>query len=171
MAFGIMIGADLLIGTNGVMVVETDSGPKEFFRIREIDRARSGGSYLVVDCDVKDAHGNREVKLFKSKPVAGSADVNIEKGTGFIELTRTDGSRIIRVEEVSKDDPSLPSSGPVQEYLPQLDGVLRITGEFVVGAHQVCATKDATRIDNLHLSGNVMIGTGGIRLRASGFAL
>ena len=69
MTFGIDLGSNLFIGTSGIMSVETDTGLKEFFRIREIARARVFGSYIVVDCDIKDGTGQREVKLFKSRSV------------------------------------------------------------------------------------------------------
>ncbi len=100
MAYAVLFGSNLYVGTTGVLTV-TDKDPStgqdkttEFFRIREIDRKRSLGSYLVVDCDIKDPNGNREVKLFKSKPVAGSADVEVLNPGRAVEVRRADGSLV-----------------------------------------------------------------------------
>ena len=60
-----MLGSDLFYGTNGVLTVQIDNKVVEFFRIREIYRVRSEGSFLAVDCDIKDKDNIREIKLFR----------------------------------------------------------------------------------------------------------
>ena len=61
MKYGIMIGSNIFIGTSGILNLETIDGNKEFFKIRELQRIRSKGSYIVVDCDIKEPNGNRIV--------------------------------------------------------------------------------------------------------------
>ena len=171
MTFGIVLGSDLRVGYSGILTVETDTGLKEFFRVREIDRARALGSYIVVDCDVKDGKDRREVKLFKSKPVLAGPGVSVQCEPGYTQATRKDGSLIIRVEELPPTDPSLPQGPPVSAALASVDGILRITGDFYAGSHHVIATTTHTQIGGFILVGNVSIGTGGLRLTNNGFAL
>ena len=171
MTFGIVIGSDLFVGTSGILTVETHTGPKEFFRVREIDRARARGSYIVVDCDVKDGKDQREVKLFKSRPVVEGADVLVQYEPGYTQATRKDGSLVIRVEELPPTDPSLPQYPPVSAALAGVDGILRITGDFYAGSHHLIVTTTQAQIGGLTFVGNVSIGTGGIRLTNSGFAM
>ena len=78
MKYAIMLGSNMFIGTNGVFTVEINGKLKEFFKVREIFRERSEGSYLTVDCDIKDSENKREVKLFKSRPVVVDKKIQIE---------------------------------------------------------------------------------------------
>ena len=174
MAYAVLFGSNLYVGTTGVLTV-TDEDPstgqdksKEFFRIREIDRKRSLGSYLVVDCDIKDPDGNREVKLFKSKPVAGSAEVEVLNLDKAVEVRRADGNLVIKVEELDRDDLNVPDSGPVaralEPALEKVEAILRITGDFQAGPHRVKASTTQLQIGGLISSGNLMIGGGGLHL-------
>ncbi len=63
------LAQNMFFGSNGVLNVEINSKVVEFFKIREIYKVRSEGSFLAVDCDIKDRDNIREIKLFKSKPV------------------------------------------------------------------------------------------------------
>ncbi|MEW6252429.1 MAG: hypothetical protein AB1716_17460, partial [Planctomycetota bacterium] len=101
--FAVILGRDLNVGTNGILNVETDKGNVEFFRVREIHRQRSGGSYPVVDCDVHDASGTREIKLAKSRPVARSVEIDVTTDKGLTVALRQDGSVVIKVEVLSKE--------------------------------------------------------------------
>lgn len=77
MKYVIMLGSNMFVGTNGIFTVEIDGKVKEFFRIREIFRERSEGSYLTVDCDIKDLDNEREIKLYKSRHVAGDDKIEL----------------------------------------------------------------------------------------------
>ncbi len=171
MKFAVMFGSDLYVGTSGVLTYEHAGKEHEFFRIREINRVRSSGSYVVVDCDIKDADSKREVKLFKSRPVVGSSGLkvdNIEKG---IKICRADGSTVIKIEELLPDDSRLPKSNRVVKALREIDAILRITGNFYAGPYLIRASESELRVGVLTLSGNLKIGTGGLKLSESGFAI
>lgn len=168
MEFGIILGSNVFIRTTGVLSVDG----KEFFRVREIDRARSEGSYIVIDCDIKDSTGERQVKLFKSRPVVQSEEVVVEYKPGFTQVAlRDSGSTIIRIEELQLSDPHLPQKEPAATNLKKVDGVLRITGDFFAGPHHVVVTPEETKIGGITVSGNVSIETKGIQLSRHGFAM
>lgn len=170
MTYAVMLGSDLYIGTTGVLTV-TDKDPstgqdktKEFFHIHEIDRKRSLGSYPVVDCDIKDPIGDREVKLRKSRAVATSPDVEVLKPGKAIEVKRADGSLVIRVEELDRDTLGIDDSGPVADALDEVDAILRITGNFQAGPYRVIADNSQLQVGGITFSGNVKIGGGGLHL-------
>lgn len=170
--YAVIHGSDMFIGTSGILSYEIDGRLKEFFKIREIDRNRSEGSYISVDVDIKDIDGNREVKLFKSKPVVASEDVKISYTKEQTTVRRPDGSIIIDIELLRNNDPSLPSAGPVRQALDsyKLDAIIRITGNYMAGKHKVQSTTEKTTIGYITMGGNLAIGTGGIVLRDMGFS-
>jgi len=176
MTYGIMLGSNLYIGTNGVLTVTDEnsstgkSQTKEFFRIREIDRKRSHGSYLVVDCDIKDPNGNREVKLFKSRPVAASPEIEVLNPEKAIEVRRRDGSLVIRVEELGREALNIRSSDPIASAIEKIEAILRITGDFQAGTYRVRADKNQMQVGGIVFSGNVKIGGGGLHLSEKGIA-
>ena len=176
MTYAVMLGSDLYVGTTGVLTV-TDKNPstgkdqtKEFFRIREIDRKRSQGSYLVVDCDIKDPSGNREIKLFKSRPVAGSPEVKVLNPGKAVEVRRTDGSLVIRAEELDRDALNISVSELVANALEKVEAILRITGDFQAGPYRVRADETQLKVGGITFSGNVKIGGGGLHLSKNGIA-
>ncbi|NJC27640.1 hypothetical protein [Neolewinella antarctica] len=173
MKYAIMLGSNMFIGTDGVFTVEINGTLKEFFKVREIFRERSYGSFLVVDCDIKDIDNKREVKLFKSKPVA--ADENIQFGFNEKEIsaTRPDGSVIIKIEQLKDDDSTLPKSGPIREQLKEnpVDAILRITGNFYAGDFEVNIDNESMKIDDATVNGNLSIGTGGMQITRQGFSM
>ena len=173
MKYAIMIGSNMFIGTNGILTVESDGKSKEFFRIREINRARSEGSYLAVDCDIKDSENKREIKLFKNNPVAADENVKIVQDKKIMSAKRADGTIIIQVEQIELNNESLPKDGPVKKVLEdnKVDAILRITGDFYAGRHKLIADNSKLLLDTNTLSGNLMIGTGGLKLTAGGFAM
>lgn len=162
----------MFIGTSGILEHESSGKVKEFFIVREIYRERSDGSYLALDVDIKDFDGVREVKLFKSKPVAESPSVRVSYSKKRTTVTREDGTVVIDVEQLEPHDPSLPQSGPVRGMLNtyQLDAVIRITGNFSVGNYQVQATTINIKINGTDISGNLLVGTGGLVLRQTGIS-
>lgn len=168
-----MIGSNMFIGTNGILITEIDGKFKEFFKVREIFRIRSQGSYLAVDCDIKDIDEKREVKLFKSKPVVANKNVEVEGDKQYIKATRPDGSTIIKVEQIDTNDPSLPDSGPVKNALDRnpVDAILRITGDFYAGNFHLFADNSMLKIGGIMVIGNLKIGTGGMRLTSEGFEM
>jgi len=173
MKYAIMLGSNMFIGTNGVFTVEINGKLKEFFKVREIFRKRSEGSYLVVDCDIKDSDNKREVKLFKSNPVVADENIHIESDKGNLIATRTDGSLIIKVEQIENDNPTLPKSGPIPGLLKtnQVDAILRITGDFYAGDFKVSMDDENMQIGGISLSGNLNVGTGGMRITQMGFSM
>ena len=173
MKYAIMIGSNMFTGTNGILTVELNGKTKEFFRIREIYRARSEGSYLAVDCDIKDAENNREIKLFKNNPVVVDNNVKVEQSKDKMTAMRADDTIIIKVEQLNADHVSLPKSGPIRELLNNnpIDAILRITGDFQAGGHRLIADNSKLLIDTNTLIGNLMVGTGGLKLTNMGFAM
>ena len=177
MTCAMIFGADLFLHVNGVLKVEDNGILKEFFKFHEVDRARSLGSYLVVDCDIKDSEGTREVKLKKSRLVGGGTGLQVQSPGKDIEIQRDDGSTIIKLEELDPETALKPFEyarkiPKFADLMDQVELVLRLTGDFHAGAHHVVATGTSVHIGNAVLAGNLFAGSGGgITLSASGFSL
>lgn len=167
MAYAVIHGSDVFIGTSGILSYELDGKMKPFFKVREINRNRSEGSYLSIDVDIKGVDGNREVKLFKSKAVVANDDIIIKYSKSRTTILRPDESIIIDVELLEPNDPSLPARQQVA--YDKLDGIIRITGNYMVGEHKVHSTVDGTKIGYLSMGGNVSFGSGGLILTNNGF--
>ena len=172
MTYAVVFGTDMYIGTSGVLSYEVDGRVKEFFRVREIYKARSTDSYLALDVDIKDLDGTREVKLFKSKPVVESQSVTVHYDKQRTTVIREDGVIVIDVEQLEPTDPSLPQDGPVRKALDsgQLDAIIRITGNFSVGDNKLEATTEGLKFGGNMMGGNLSIGTGGLVLGPMGFS-
>ncbi len=186
MNYLVMLGSDMFYGTSGVLTVQTGEKFLEFFKIREIYKVRSEGSYLSIDCDIKDNDNIREVKLFKSKPVVINEKVEASYDLKKTIVKRKDDSIIIKIEQLDLKNESLSEFGPVKKTLSgypsqmkniileqlasiYIDAVIKITGDFYAGQHHLIIKDDCTMIDNNKLSGNLSIGTGGLRLTNNGF--
>jgi hypothetical protein len=176
MRYAVALGSDMFVGANGILSVESGGEEVDFFRIREIYRVRSEGSYLTVDTDIKDKDGQREIKLFKNRPVAEGEDITVEYSREQTLVTRADGSTIIKVEQIDPNDPMLPSNGPVRDFLDKnpIDAIIRITGEFYAGDCLLTIGEKKTFIKSgmmeIEINGNLSVGTSGIRLSNIGFS-
>lgn len=173
MLYGIILGSNLFIGTNGVLSYKEGNKIIPFFRIREIFRERSPGSYLAVDCDIIDNSGNREVKLAKSKPVVGSEHISVTCERGETTVIRNDGSLVIKIEQIDNEAANLPSQGPVAEFLEhnELDAIIRITGDFNAGSIPISVDTDRVLVGSITIGGNLSIGSGGITISKNGISL
>lgn len=178
-----MIASNVFIGTNGILSTDVEGRPHEFFRIREIFRARSEGSYLAVDCDIKDHEGKREVKLFKSNPVAKSDEVEVKVNKTATIACRQDGEVIIKIvqEEINTPVEEFPIVKQLMLGWPaalkerikgmQIDAVIKITGNFSIGAYQLIIDENVLSINGTRIGANTKFGTGGIRLLGGGLAM
>lgn len=188
MNYLVMIGSDMCYGTSGVLQVQVGDKFVDFFRIREIYRARSEGSYLAVDCDIKDQDNVREIKLFKSKPVSKDENVIVTANNKQTIVTRQDGSTIVNIEQLELDSNKLLEFEPLKKTLAgfpphmieykyksleaiTIDAVIQITGNFFAGQFQISLGKDFSKIGGVQTGGNLMMGTGGIRLSNNGFSM
>ena len=171
MKYAIMLGSNVLIGTTGILIVEEDNEKKEFFRVRKLRRERSSGEYIVIDCDIKDIDGKREVKIFKNKPVASTKRVYVDYTKKMTAIKRENGSTIIKIEKIEKDNDALPQDISIKQVLDQMDEILRITGSFYAGHRLVEMDADNFKIEGNIISGNILIGTGGIFISRSSIAL
>ncbi len=188
MNYLVMLGSDMFYGTNGVLTVENNGKFSEFLRIREFHRNRSNGSFLTVDCDIKDKDNEREVKLFKNRPVAQDDNVNVSVSHTETIVKREDGSLIIRIDQIELHDTPLSEFEPLKhtlsgfpaatrEHLEKqlkeitIDAVIKITGEFYAGRFHLNIKDEFSIIQGTKLSGNFSFGTGGIKLSNSGFML
>lgn len=188
MNYLVMIGSDMCYGTNGVLTVQIGEKFIEFFKIREIFRMRSEGSYLAVDCDIKDKDNIREVKLFKSNPVTQTENVIVSCSKKETIVTRQDGSTIIKIEQLEIDSKELLEFGPLKKTLSgfplnmldsiketlkgfTVDAVIQITGDFYAGQNHLILGEDYSIIGGVNTGGNLMMGTGGIRLSNNSFSM
>ena len=171
--YAIVFGSDMYIGTNGILTVEIDGKMVEFFKVREIFRVRSAGSYLTIDCDIKDNENRREVKLAKSRPVVTSEYIKVHCDHKVTHVKRDDDTTVLKIEQIESNDPSLPQSGPVYNALKKeyFDAILRITGDFYAGPFRLRVDERALKVGGITSSGNLMIRTGGLKLTATGFAM
>lgn len=171
--YAIVLGSDMYIGTNGILTVEIGGKMIEFFKVREIYRVRSAGSYLAIDCDIKDNENNREVKLDKSKPVVTSEKIKVHYDHKVTHVKRVDDTTVIKIEQIESSDPSLPQSGPVSDALKResFDAIIRITGDFYAGPFRLKVDEKALKVGGVISTGNLMIRTGGLRLTAMEFTM
>jgi len=171
--YAIVLGSDMYIGTNGILTVEINGKMVEFFKIREIFRVRSAGSYLSIDCDIKDNDDRREVKLAKSIPVVTSEEISVHYDHKLTHVTRKDGSTVIKIEQIESNDPSLPKNGPVYNALQKesFDAIIRITGDFNAGPYHLIVDEKELQVGGIISSGNLKIGGGGLLLTSMGFAM
>ncbi|WON93909.1 hypothetical protein [Sphingobacterium sp. UGAL515B_05] len=169
MKYAIVFGSNVFIGTNGVLKVNSGDKTEEFFRIREIYNERSEGSFLAVDCDIKDIDGKREVKLFKNRPVATDENINVSTNKNVTEVMRSNGTTIIKIEQLSIDDPTLHENINLESLFREQEIllVLRITGNFYAGSFLVESDYSKLKIGSSSLSGNILIGGGDLYLTSN----
>jgi hypothetical protein len=171
--YAIIFGSDMYIGTNGILTVEIKGKLVEFFRIREIFRVRSTGSYLTVDCDIKDKDNVREIKLSKSRPIVKPENIKVHYDHKVTHVTRDDESTVLKIEQIEKEDSTLPQSGPVSEALDKetFDAIIRITGDFYAGPYKLEVDNKTLKVGGIEIYGNLKIGGGGIMLSSRGFGM
>lgn len=168
----IVLGSNMFIGTNGILTVEIGGKMVEFFKIKETFRELSPGSYLTIDCDIKDKDNDREVKLFKSKPVVNPHKFDVVYNHRLTHVTREDGSTVIKIEQIDINDLTLPQAGPVYERLKKekLDPIIRITGDFYAGPFKLVIDNKFLKVGGVTMSGNLSERTGGLKLSSMGFS-
>lgn len=174
MKYGVLLGSNLFIDTYGTLDWVDDNGKRhQFFKIKEIWRQRSDGSYLALDVDVKDNDGKREIKLYNSKPVV-EGDVVCERTETSITVRRQDGSIVLKVEQLEPNDVKLKDSKLVTEALRQtgLDAVIKIEGDFTILGVKVIINDMTISIGGISMSGNLIMGTrSGITMSKGGLSL
>jgi hypothetical protein len=166
----IFLGNNMFIGD--VLKVLIDGKIVDFFRVREIFRVLSSGSYLTIDCDIKDKDNKREIKLFKSKPVAKPETVKVVYDHKLTHVTREDGTTIIKIEQIESNDPTLPKEGIVSDKLKseKFDSILRITGDFYAGPFKVFIDNNSLITNGVNIWNNVKESKGGLLLTPGGFS-
>ena len=185
MNYGFMLGSDRFIGCTGnLTVTEKDKTTgedkkREFFRIRETWRHRTPGSYLTVDCDIRDGQDNREVKLVKSIARDGDPEILVTSTKKVVAVHRSDGSLVIKVEQLRPDEAEIPArqlkamhpvgAEMVETAMGGIEAWLRITGDFLAGPHHLYVTAERWMVINSVSGGNVVLGGGGLQLTANGF--
>ena len=183
MSYLILLSSNAFIGSNGILSVQTNGKQKEFFRIREIFKERSPGSYLAVDVDVKDKEGKRQIKLAKNKPIIIDEGISISTEHSETHVTDGDNKTIIRIKQL--EDPQSIINGRIDSMwglrdeekekmkanIKITDGI-QITGVFYADNHKIELTDESMRIDDgmIVLSDNTSIGAGGIVLKNDSFS-
>lgn len=168
----IVLGSNMFVGTNGILTVEIDKKEVNFFKIRKIFRIRSFGFYLTVDCDIKDKDNKREIKLAKSKPVANPDKKTVFCNRKLTEVTRVDGSTVVKIEEIKSDDSNLPQEGPVYDRLRRevISPIIRITGDFYAGPFKLVVDNESLKVGGVTMKGNLSENTAGLRLTSMGIS-
>jgi hypothetical protein len=167
----VMLGSNMYIGQDGILKYNRNNRLVDFFKIRDIYRQRSEGSYLAVDVDIKDNEGKREVKLAKSKVVASDKDIFVDCSKTETIVRRPDNSIIIKVEQIDPSDETLPKEGPVRMAIDSklIQAIIRITGDFRVDSTQVFISNDELRVDGGGtLKGNLKTGGDFLMLHPEG---
>lgn len=176
---GVIFGSNLYVqqitaDLHTVLEWENEQGSvQEVFRLRELFRERSTGSYLVIDCDLRDRDGNREVKLAKNRPVKISDELCVQQcdKDGLIIL-REDGTIVIQVEVLHPD--SITQWFPKMRLRKTLEKLIRLNGTFNVGPYTVDAQTGGIEINGQSLSGIFFVGNvnygGKMRLTPNGLS-
>jgi len=174
MKYGVLLGSNLFIDTFGTLsYIDENQKLKQFFKVKEIWRQRSEGSYLALDVDVKDIDGNREIKLHNSKPVA-EGDVNCDRTETGITVRRDDGSLVIKVEQLDPSALILENRPLIMKALKDLalDAIIKITGGFTIQGVNVTINDETIDVGGFSMSGNFVGGTkAGITLSQRGLSL
>ncbi|MGI4884300.1 MAG: hypothetical protein ACRYFR_05005 [Janthinobacterium lividum] len=166
--WAVMLGTNIFISAEGILSNEVDGKRKEFFRVREQYRARSEGSYLTVDVDIKDKEGKREVKLAKSRPVVQGEGIAATVDKKRTTVKREDGSIVFEVQQLETYE--LPYGQELKRlWEGRADLVLKISGNFVandcvinIGPKEVSIIRyaeDGSIMNDITLEANMFIGT------------
>lgn len=186
MNYLIMLGSNMFYGSNGVISYVNDGRLVNFFKVREIYKERSTGSYLAIDCDIRDAENKRIIKLAKNNPVTSSGGLKIHCDKQLTSVKGLSGELIIKIEQLDLVSNSLidfepfkkvflnrPHAGRIKSHLEQIyiSAALRITGHFNVGPHELLIEDDYLTVDNAgKLMGNFKSAEHGIILQQGGFS-
>jgi hypothetical protein len=173
MSYAVLLGADKIIGTHGVLAVEQDGKTLEFFRVRSIFRPQEEGSALSFDLNVKDTDGERDIKLANGNPVVMGMGIKVDRQPRQTLVTRADGSLIVKIEQLEPDAYFRPTGGPLQAFFAEhpVEAVIRITGDFYAGTHRVQAALGASPAGGDMLHGAIVAVTpGDLRLTPFGFS-
>ncbi|WP_099368078.1 hypothetical protein [Sphingobacterium sp. 1.A.4] len=173
MKIAVTFGSNKFIGTDGVISYVKDGKLIEFFRIRELFRERSDGSYLVVDCDIKDADGERVIKLAKSKPVASSGDIQVEFDKKHTTVTQQDGSLILKVEQLTLEESKILNVYWIKDYVESngIEAVINITGIFQIEGNIIYATDERLILNEAIIAGNTCAGTNGLVINGNSISI
>jgi hypothetical protein len=177
-SYAVLLGADKLIGTNGVLSLEQDGKMLEFFRVRDVFSPGRTGSALAVDADIKDTDGTSAIKLTNNNPVVMGAGLRIQSSDTQLLVTRADGTVVFKAEQVEPDPSFRPAGGPLKDFFEQnpVEAVIRITGKFYAGSHLL--KSDAGPVpavawteDTQFETQNAPVALSGLRLTPFGFSL
>jgi hypothetical protein len=177
MEYGFLFGSNLLVNTQTTFSVEIDGKIREFFRVREIYKARDeNSSYLTIDVDIKDNEGTREVKLFKSNVVATQSDIEYSITKNQTIVSRADGTLIIKIEQLEIDDVTPQLGQNMIDFLNEhkVEALIRVTGNFYAGTILVDANEERVILTGqfgVTISGNISSGTNGITMTQMGFGM
>lgn len=190
MAYAILLSSNVFIGTDGVLSVQVPPAPpKEFFKIQGVENHRQLSSRLVVDCDIRDETGAREVGLRKSRIVSKellAEGYKFNSDRTHVEVLRPDGSVVIRIEQLSTESvlallekrfnerPTLFDSPEqlrgVLQRVSEIEAGIRITGSFVVAGISLRITESELGVNTNTIANGLKMGGGGIHLTPNGFA-
>ncbi len=173
--------------SNGVLSNITEKGKVNFFKIREIHKERSMGSYLAIDCDIKDLSSKRIIKLAKNNPVVACEGLDITCNKNVTEVKGQEEELIIKVEQLDLTSDELIEFPPLKKMIEnhpfgnelqknlldkKISAAIKITGHFYVDSaeiqiddEQIIINKSSKLIDIF------MSGANGIVLNSGGFSM
>lgn len=169
----ILLGNNLYVGQPVLLVFIKDKWV-DFFKLREIHRVRSNGSYMTIDCDIKDKDNVREIKIEKSIPRVIPKNVTTHYNHKLTYALREDGSTIIRIEQLEDDNPAIPTDGRILDILKQLkieiEAYIKITGDFYAGDIHIIMDDSGLVCNGVTQSNCFKQGKIGLKLSSHGFA-
>ena len=161
MKYAFILGSNAYIASHGVITFFEGTQETEFLKIQSVlQPVKAGNTVLSVDLHIKDLHGNI------------ASNVRKDEEPGRVKLLNADGSTLIDVHQLDEADYMHLShhiTAELERYNPI--AVIRVDGHFMVGEHRIIIDNEKLFIDDDSFAESVLIGQGGVQLRAHGVLL
>ncbi|OCX52642.1 hypothetical protein BEL04_14445 [Mucilaginibacter sp. PPCGB 2223] len=169
MKYAFVLGSNAYIANQGVITFFEDTQEKEFLRVRSVFKpVREGNTELAVNIHIKNREGYN-IDVLDNKTMNST---RIDDSPGRFKVFNTDGSTLIDVHQLEKHD-YMHLSHHITAELERYEhiAVIRVFGHFMVGDHRISIDNEKLFIDNESFAESVLIGQGGVQLRADGVLL
>lgn len=173
MKYAFIIGSNAFIVPSGIIVYGDQDEEKEFLRINSIYHDLPPGAeetFLDINLYIKDADGT-PVNLLADKPAAGTGYAVLRE-RNFIKVLRADGSLLIHIHQLDDDAAmSLEHNITAELEVNTPIVVIRITGEFLLGALDITAENEKLYINKIGYGNSVLAGTSHLKFTSEGVVL
>jgi len=173
MKYAFIIGSNAFIVPSRVVAYRDQNEDKEFLRINSVYHdlpAKTAETFLDIDLHIKDT-GGQPVNMVSDK-LEASANYHVLKERNFVKVLRADGSLLIHIHQLDEDAAmNLEHNITAELEVNTPIAVIRITGEFLLGALDITAENEKLYINDLGYGNSVLAGTNQLKFTAEGVVL